>query len=70
MKTALICGYIFAGFGSIAFGAIIPDLLALGVQEEVASIISVMLTTIVTAIGAVALYVGLPLPEIPRKDEV
>lgn len=68
MKTVLISVYIFFGFSAIAFGQIVPDLLALGVKSELANIFDVFLTTTVTAVGAIALYVGIQVPEIPKRE--
>ena len=68
MKPVVII-YLAVGIASLFLGNITNDLLALGIREEIVSIIGKALSAAVIGVGAVAVQQGVTLPTIPPKDE-
>lgn len=59
--------YVLFGIGSIAFGQMRVDLLALGMEEAVFNIVSVGMNAAVLAMGTLAMAFKITLPELPLK---
>ena len=68
MKSPLTYVYIVVGVAALFFGTITNDLLALGIREELVSIIEKAITAALIGVGLAMQQLGIPTPEIPPGE--
>lgn len=68
MKNPLTYVYIGIGVAALFFGTITNDLLSLGMRDEVVSIIEKAITAALIATGLAMQQLGVPVPELPKRE--
>ena len=68
MKNPLTYVYIGIGVAALFFGTIVSDLLDLGIRQSYVNIIEKAITAALIGVGLAMQQLGVPVPEIPKRD--